>query len=115
MLFAMMMSVALHGVVVDTHGTPLPGVSVTLIQGTARTTVVTDRSGAFAFPNVAPASRYKLTAQISPYEVIRVRKSRESIRIVMAPITIVEPMPVLLINPVSGVRLMPGEWSKLPF
>jgi len=114
MLLALMMSIAVQGVVVNPDGSPLPGVTVTLVQGATRATAVTDADGRFVFPSASP-SRYRLEAQLSPLETVKIRKSRGSVTITMAPITIADPMPVLLIDPPSGLTLSSWTLSKLPF
>lgn len=66
MLLALLMSVAVQGVVVAQDGSPLPGVTVTLAQGAARTTVVTDAKGKFSFPDAADAP-YRVIAELNGF------------------------------------------------
>ena len=66
MLVALLMSVALQGVVVARDGSPLRGVSVTFMQGAARKTVITDTNGKFAFPNAA-GGPYAIQAELNGF------------------------------------------------
>ena len=67
---------AIHGIVTDHSGTPLPGVSVTIERAGSTHTTVTDAKGQYGFENLAPGE-YAAVIQLEGFKT-----ERRTIRVV---------------------------------
>ena len=64
----------IHGLVVDTEGNPLPGVSVTLTGLTiAPITMISNEEGRFRFLNLEPGEKYEIKAELQGFKTAVVR------------------------------------------
>ena len=69
MFLALLMSIAVQGVVTTDNGVPVPGVTMTLLQGPKPLVVVTDANGKFKFPNVAELP-YVVRAELAGFQTV---------------------------------------------
>jgi hypothetical protein len=120
LLFVLLLSVAgmaqvrtgnISGVVTDTQGTPIPGVSVTLRSSAgAPNTVVTDDMGVFRFVNLVPSSGYSLTAELQGFKkqektgIIVVLGQNSKIDIIMEQGALDEQVTVIAVTPTVDAK-----------
>lgn len=123
MLLALLMSIAVQGVVVAEDGSPLPGVTVTLVQAGTRIQTITDANGKFAFPNTRPELPSTVRAEFAGFTTreiknvgfsadLRIRLEYDESRMITLACG---QLPLVLQDSLSVTTLSSFTLSKLPF